>query len=342
MLYYNQERKERYITERNAEASLMKYFLPRLFKNSMSFEVQYEKDVCDFTTPEIANMLKTFSYVSVNTLLGDVSQYAIYTDWCMENGFVKDGQNHFREINRNNAEEYVNRAVMNQNVFNPKDIRRWEVRLNNMSDIALVWLLFEGLSLEEIGQIRPQDIVAVTGNITTNLNEKIKVNGMSFDRIAELNPQYMKIRNSTITTCNDRTIVVDSHISERMFDSMQETDYCMADGRVFQLFDDGHIIKPVSNGKVLKTSAFQIARRLRARLFRIAEAVGVNKLSQTTLNTSGLVWHIKQNSKEQGVSPNEYIRSADGKELLSQHRKGKVAPSTVMIQLGEFLKEKEN
>lgn len=323
MRYYDEKRKERYIKERHTDSTFGSAYLPRLFRNSKAFEVEYEKDVCDFTTPEIVNMLKTFSYTSISTLVGDVSQYAIYTGWCLENGFVKDGQNHFREINRQNADQYVNKVLRNQNVFSPKELRHLETLINNASDMVLLWLAFEGLTLEEIGQLRPEDVIVITEEGNKPLGQAVNL--------------ASDIKGSEITTCNGRHFVVDSHISELMFESSQETEYrATDDSRAVRLIDDGHIIKGSTHAGLNSTPS-QISRRLRMRIYRIAQDTGAN-LNPTNLRNSGLIWYIRQGSKEKEIDVKTFINSPEGRELLKRYGKGSVATSTILLQFGEFLK----
>lgn len=313
MEFYNQERKERYIKLRQIEVTMTGTYLTRIFKNSKPYEEKYGKDICNFTTPEIEDMLKTQSTSSVSTLIGDVYQYATYTDWCLSQGFVHDSQNHFREIDVQNSGKYLNRALRKARVITPSDIKKWEIRLNNVSDKALVWLYFYGLSYREILALRGRDI------------EREK---------------YI------IHTCTGKKVVVDYHITELMFESIKEDKY-------YAIVGDQRVTKPYlriqDNGdQVIRTTVMstkdnvsepQQERRLYNRLRSIFRELGVSMMNPASLQKSGFVWQSKEIMKQKGMALEEYAGSSERRELAAQYNKKSMSRSKFLLEYREFFEE---
>lgn len=308
MEYYNEDRKNRYIKQRESEGNFSKHYFPRLFKRCKPYEEKYGKDLCEFTSPEIENMLKTISYNATTTLVGDINQYAVYTDWCLAQGFVPDSQNHFREINRKDATRYINKATRRRGFVTPEQIKQWEKVLNNSSDKVLLWLVFYGFTYEEIAKIRESD-----------LNRE----------------------NCTVDTCNRTGVVLSYHLIELMFESAAETIYypVIGEGKKIKLENSDFVIKSRVNAI---GNDYHKQRRIYTRVKHILSEVGDEFASIPMLKKSGFVWTVEQaveKAKQEGRYTNlkEFCSTKEFIDIASQYGNKSMYYSDFMLRCGDLI-----
>ena len=94
---YNEERKRRFISEHNVEVTLPNNYLECQFNKISNVEETLNKDLCNFTFYEITEYYKLLNLTSTVSLSVMNSQFSLYTQWCLQQNLVDDGQNHFLE-----------------------------------------------------------------------------------------------------------------------------------------------------------------------------------------------------------------------------------------------------
>ena len=160
---YNQERKIRYIEYKESNTITPLGGLKRLFTMITAYEEKNQKDCCDFSESEIISFYKMLGTRSVGTIINHNSRLSLYTDWCLTQGLVKDGQNHYRMLKKTDFDACINSLAiqviafdreewLNQlhGLINPRDqfimLYLFEVGTKNMTDylkdITIDW--FEG------------------------------------------------------------------------------------------------------------------------------------------------------------------------------------------------------
>lgn len=163
---FNEDRKKRYIEYKENNTIVAVNILNRLFDAIDPFETKNDKDCCDFTETEILDFYKLLGTRSVDVIVNHNSRLSLYTDWCLAQGLVKDGQNHYRTLKLNNFETCINSLGIHvlrfsreewleciQTLVNPRDqfllLYLFEVGTKNMyvylKDISIDW--FNGNTL---------------------------------------------------------------------------------------------------------------------------------------------------------------------------------------------------
>lgn len=158
---FNTEIKQRFIDWKMSRAFLSPFFLKNLFKKSQAFEEEHNKDVSNFTVKEIVDMYKTISYNTTGVILNANSAFVGYTDWCMEQGFVPDHQNHFREIDQQVLMSLTNKAIQRMRIVDREQIVSWCDQLDSPSEAFVLLGLFEGINgnrLSDFYQLLVTDI----------------------------------------------------------------------------------------------------------------------------------------------------------------------------------------
>ena len=153
---YNEKRKREYLRYKEDTTELANNIYT-LFDNASFFEDKYGKDVCDWTSAEIIGFCKYLSTPKIKTLTVNVNALRMYTDWCLSNSLVGDGQNHWYEITSDVLIECVDKVRLAESYLTYEDLMEKLPRCKNASDKFIILGLFEGLTIGEISEIRPQD-----------------------------------------------------------------------------------------------------------------------------------------------------------------------------------------
>lgn len=140
---YNFKRKIRYIQWKTNNTIVPQGGLERLFKKTENYERRNGKDICNFVEGEIISFYKMINTRSIGTITNLNSQLAQYTDWCLSQGLVTDGQNHFRMVKRKDFEKCLNVAAIQKLIITRKDLLEAIEPLINPRDKFLILYFFE-------------------------------------------------------------------------------------------------------------------------------------------------------------------------------------------------------
>ena len=229
---YNAEYKERFISDREAEAILSKGYLECQFEKVSSMEERLEKDVSNFTFYEIIEYYKLINTHSMNVLQVLNSQFSLYTQWCLQNNLVNDGQNHFLEMRLEDYDKCVNKVLFNLKVVDKNTVLNWVGQLQNPRDQFILLGLFEGIK------------------------------GKDFCELANLKPE--DVNGNIVKLCTGRTIEISNKLKHIIEECVEEAVYYSATGdrkKTMPLIDRGYIIKDYPNTKD-DVSEFQRGRQI--------------------------------------------------------------------------------
>lgn len=280
---YNEAQKLRYINKKESEVTLAPNFLNNLFTKSALFEEKYGKDLCQWTVDEIIAFYKFSDSRSLDSLTLINSNYAMYTNWCLSETLVPDGQNHFLEINGDMLNDCVNGVLLESTVITRKELEQYVDKLPNYQDRFIFYALFEGICgkmYEEITSIRPSHI---NGNkITLCTGRELKITS--------------KLKE-----------VIESATNEEAYQSYQEGGRVIKfpeeeDGRAFK------IIKVMSNQNLandIKNRGQILGRRYTNAL----DYMGLSpQMTPKRLIMSGKIEYIKKLMAEENLSLEEVIK----------------------------------
>lgn len=277
---FNAETKQRYIDAKMKAATLDAYFLKNLFKRSEQFEIELNKDICNFTTKEIENMFKTMNYYSYDSLVVACNGYKTYTDWCMAQGFVVDSQNHFAEFTRSRLSELTNRMVQDKRIVSRDEVVAWCDQLPNPSDGFIILGMFEG--------IKGKDYVEFTHLEETDIDYN--------NRLVMLYGRNYPIKISAKLTDLGRQSAEETIYRTVTSDSGFETEFAPSN----------KIIKEYHNCKEGITD-YQKGRRINNKLRRIFAYLGVDYyMNGSSLINSGIIHMIKTESQKMNITVAEY------------------------------------
>ena len=171
---YNSKIKNRYIEYKEATIVISDNHLSRLFAKTYPFELEKNKDVCNFSAKEIENMYKTWNVSSLESLFVYNSNLSLYTQWCQEEGLVEDGMNHYAEFDKMSIKNLINKSLFNMRIVTREDVLNWCKSLDNPVDAFVILGMFEGIYGAKYSDFYTLTLDDISGNILTIANENNK------------------------------------------------------------------------------------------------------------------------------------------------------------------------
>ena len=268
---YNEERKREYLRYIVEDLGQTPQSITALFRKTDSYEELLNKDVCDFTFPEIDKLLSVFSASSVNAIRKNISVLRTYTDWCCSCNISIDNINHYDEINMKveNLQKYLNKE---KSVCpNRKQVLEDISEFRNNSDKFLILALFEGVRTEEVGELFQVKISKLNGNILTFENGEERV----------LSKELVKLAIA----------------------SSKEEEYISSTGAALTLRMEGNIVN--SRNNVRSNTMENLNLRLTNRLIVLRREMNMPYLTIPRLHTAGIVDQLKRIMEKYGISKEE-------------------------------------
>ncbi len=279
---YNEEIKQRYIDEKESKNVVPNEYLQRLFSKTEQYEIEYQKDLCNFNYFELIELVKAQNSASFDSLTVLVSHISLYIDWCIENNMVADFQNHCNEISREAKLELVNNVTMGKGILNREDVLSIINQCQNPCDKFIILALFEGIQGKNFCEVR--------------------------------NIKYNDIIDGKITLITGRTVSLSKELINIAEESNNEFVY-YTEKKKLPLTENGFVIK-VFPSTLKEDDEFQAGRRIynkvRRALTKIEEDNGVslNKfLKPNAIFESGRLYFIKENAKKNNMSIAEYLNT---------------------------------
>lgn len=287
---FNAEYKERFIIEKNSESIIPKGYLEHQFKRVSEMENNLNKDVSNFTYYDIIEYYKMLNTHSIEYLAVLNSQFSVYTQWCLQQNLVSDGQNHFLEMRIEDYDKCVNKALFNLKVIPKSTVLDWVNQLQNPRDQFILLGLFEGIK------------------------------GNDYCELAKLRPEDVK--GNTLSLCTGRTFEASDKLISIIEECIEETIYYSLSGegkKTMPLIDRGYVIKDYPNTKD-DVSDYQRGRQLYNSIQRIMSFIGVYpKVNSKQIVESGKLDMIKARANELGINCTEYLYSKNINEVEEKY-----------------------
>lgn len=299
--FYNELIKQDYINERIKGVTYNEFFLKGKFMQSAQFEKRAGKDLCNFNYYEIVDMYKLLNAKSLKVLNVTNSVYSTYTSWCIANGMVDDGQNHFKELSTNDFKQCLSNARRQNSRITRSDIIELVNELPNAKDKYII------LGLFEVGKSNDFEVL-----------KKAK-----FSDIDE---------SKNILKYGGREIKISDMLLKIILDCKSETYYIAlkGDGINTPLKDTGRIFKDHMNTKD-EVSDYQLGRRVYTHMRRCMDYLGLlNVISPADISTSGVISFIKTMAEERGISAEEYLNNF--KQEINDQFNIKIVPYSFMAE----------
>lgn len=288
--YYNTERKEWFLREKEKEGMQKGYITKYLytFSTVCPYEYQFDKDVCEWTYYEIVEYYKMQNSSSLNALSSQNAALSKYTQFCQENDLIPDGQNHFAEVTISVLEECLNKALVKKKILTREEVLDIVSKIDHPRDKFLV------LGMFELGNSNGYDVVA--NAMTYNVVDDVLIyKGNEYI----LSKELVEI----ISECtNEEEALISRGIR--------------GDEKAVRLQASDRIFKQYNN---FRGDDRRAGRNAYIRFADIMDVLGFGYIKSNNFVNSGKIHMIKERAKFYGISAKEYFYSDRIKEVLNQY-----------------------
>lgn len=308
---YNEEQKMRFITERSTEAILPNNFLKLIFDISEPFEVEYNKDICQFTSPEILSFYRVQNIKSLDRITNINSQLNCYAGWCMQQNLIKDGMNHFAEMNLDILNSCVNRFALESSIMTRDQVLDVIRQFKNYRDKFVVLMLFEtgkSKELSNILKVRPSDFTR--NKCTLPDGREVNISFELYNIVDGCKNEYVY-----------QTYVVNPY---RKWHAERE------------LVDTGYVFKDV--GTAVRDNYTALRTRLGNQMKRVFDYVGLP--FSTKLNSfveSGIIWDIITKANSLNITPEELLYNIELRGEIEYQHGIKIGTKHYLRKYGKYL-----
>lgn len=311
------------------------HFLISIFNKSERVETQQQKDLCNFSKEEISHLYRTFSSTNVDRLNNINGILRKYTNWCMSEKLVLDGQNHYEDFSYSNLASCVMDSYFENNAFTRELLIQWNEEVKktivayekektkdglmwkeqysldkktnrkygvitgrlflNPSDLALIWLIFEG------------------------------VRGKHYKELINLTYDDFDFNNNTVRLYDGKEMKLSDECMEMVAIASRMDMYVLKSGKRMPFMDryvcQGYRRDQVDDedieDRVGEDERAQIlyVNRLSRRLNSALSDVKANKVSLNAISAWGQIDFIKTSMEKHGLDAKTYLYTVGGNEL---------------------------
>ena len=280
---FNEDRKRRYIKIKEDIVTLPYRSLELLFEKTEPFEEKLGKDVCEWTALEIMEYYKYRDAYSLSSLVVCNSNLTQYTNWCLSETLVPDGQNHYLEIRPDMLDSCVNKEYLSKLLITREDLIARIDELQNYTDRFMMLAFFEGICGIRYTEMIKATIDNIHGNVIELYNGRELPISNKLKEIAEFAATEESYQTYGVT---GKTI--------------KYSDYNRP-GAIFKVSKKN---RPISEGNE-DGAMMQIVCR---RFDKAKDYVGLPKrLTIKNMLLSGKIHYIKELMKQDGISLEEAI-----------------------------------
>lgn len=280
--YYNKERKLRYIDIKISAITIDEHLLRMVLSKVSDVEVEKHKDVCDFTEKEAIEYLTSLnkrSYDSVNSEYYIISQYV---DWCLTQGFVIDGQNHFKTLTVDMIKSCVNLMAADSAIISRKELLEGFKYIENPRDQFILLAAFEFGIKDKYKDIQSARITDIEGN-------RLHLEG--------------------------RDVMITNRLKHLAEDAYEETKYYV-NGKVFSYFaPSDRIVKYAKqakgDGEIRRQTIYRV-------IYKALKDLDYEGLRPKDLERSGIIHLVKSMAKKHGMTTRQIVGNKKAYEFIKR------------------------
>lgn len=166
-IYYNQAQKERFLASIDPNQYPQNYW-HRIFMQYKTVEENKQKDLYNFTKPDIFEAHKFQNYMSYETLLVNNINLKNYTTWAQQNFLVDDGMNHYDDFTPEELFSCVNQLQLKSSIITREDLLKRIKSLQNPRDSFILLAIFEGIrgaACSDLIELKIEDVDATNNTM---------------------------------------------------------------------------------------------------------------------------------------------------------------------------------
>ena len=287
---YNEVVKQDFIKDYMRARVVMQTTLTGLFNKVEKFEIEKQKDCCEFSLNDILEMFSRFDARSVNVLENSVTylraygNYMVYHQHTMENNYIP--------VTKDMLAECIDPEIIKQKFLSKTEIDELVAQLFNYSDKALIIGLFNGISGKNM-----EDLVSLREDM---LSDDGKVLILNSGKSIEIDEEF-------------REILLKAFAEDELI-SMGETMKVRKVNGVGRLYKEGLNAIPE-----VEFSGDKCFRYVYRRIMLIRDYFGIEILTMKTIQASGLKHTLEKNLKKTKLSLREFLKTEKGEAISCRY-----------------------
>ena len=275
---YNHIRKQQYLDEKSSEHVVAQNIID-VFETTEQYEIKLNRDICEWNTVEILAFYRKLATPYVQTLIVIHSALSQYTEWCLDNGLVRDNQNHFKEIPTSTVISCADINALSERIFTREELLSELKELPNDSDKFIILGLFEGIPIRD------------------GVMARITLGDLSGNELILRNDAGIRIATRTLS--KELISIMENAAAEQIYTSMASKQ------RIYPYdLNEKTVIKTILSRKnALRCTDASLAQRMR-NCFRW---LGYEGITIKLLMESGRIQFIKDLCRENNITVKEAI-----------------------------------
>lgn len=270
----NSDRKQRYMEYKYSKDVMAPRVLERLFASVEKYETRVNKDCCDFTSKEILTLLTLNNDRSIAVINNKFSMLCDYAEWCLKEGLIKNGKNHYTEIDTEDLKKCLNKEKLKQSIVTKKEVYEAIEDLPNVRDRFIILAIFElGVKrhFEDIANVKLSDFIG---------DNKLQL--------------------------KDRTVTASDKLYQLAKEANSVLIYTYTNQRVYTLVDSEYVVKYIAS---TRSNTNDEGRKIMMIIRRLLVYMGWDNILPRDIALSGMLHWIKGYAKYYKIQPEEVVRN---------------------------------
>lgn len=304
---YNRENKEWFLESIDLTQYPPRWW-ERVFEKSNMFEKIKDKDLYNFTTPDIIEFYKFLDIGTITPLIIYNTNLIRYAQWALNENLIVDGQNHFDELTSEILATCLNVTKTEQSILSYDTfVDLINRKIVNDQDKFIFFCLFEGIK------------------------------GKNYQEIVDMKMSDIDENNLSVHLSSGRNVSVSPDFINICKKADKQTVYVGIVGNEIErnLVPGNNIVKEKSNsqGKNLNRTVYNTIVRNIAAVFELADVV-----TAKSIRDSGLIYYLNKRADKLGVSVSELMYDLNNwQDLIDKYQFNPDTRKRWLLQYKDFL-----
>lgn len=277
------------------------------FSESKDFEEKLGKDVYDWSMDEIVSYYKSLGYKDIYSLYNLNSLFKRYTEFCILSNIKSSVENYYDSIPNDVFNICINKRAKMQTILSKQEVLDicQDNRIENPCDKFLILGSFEGLTFEEMLELKSEDV-----------NKE----------------------DLTVTTCKGKTVKISPILLRYIEECIAEyTFYYIKNDKQSKFEDNGKVIKKKTRSTYDTLEKRTINYRLEiAKLF---EYIDLSYLKVNDIIRSGMVYSLNEILKEKNLTIEQFVNTQHYKDFINFWNKRNYVKGVFISDLSQFVEK---
>lgn len=300
--WYNEEIKRVWIELYLSNKDMVRSTVESVFSASKKMESLLEKDICNFSKPEIESYYKSLSAKSKERISVANSILKEYKEWCYNNGYSYDSNPYYDTFTSEDFKRCISKSVLEKKYIGEDTLNSYLAEIHNPCDRLLLILLYNSIRGKLLEEILNLHVNQIEGNIIhLSTGREVRVDDSVINLIYLTNDTY--------------------------------TYYTYGEIRKFELVGD-NVFKNTKG--VRTTSMASVYHRYASRIVKFQQMFDNPELAINRIWISGMLNALIKKANEKNLTLGQFTVTEEAKPILKQYEFNR-HPTKIMKLFEEYI-----